>query len=386
MSSPVSLAPPRRTALSAALVRVATIVVCAVLPAISVAYVWGDVVAGSDIAPDFSYYYSTAQDLLDGEGIYPASDEDFDIASGFVLEYVYPPLTALVVTPFTAVSLDVASPVFCVLLFILFIASLALVGVRDWRCYGLALVWPPALDAVETGNVTIPLMLTAALAWRFRDRALVTGASLGVGLALKLLLWPVAIWLLATRRWRASFWTVGVASALVVVSWAIVRFDGIGEYPDLLRRLTKVMERESYSVYALGLDLGLPSEVARAAWVALAAGLLAGVVVLARRGDERGAFALALAAAVACSPIVWIHYFTLVLLAIAVVHPKLGAAWFVGVPMQLIVTSGAYNGSTFQTAAVLALAALAIALALRGPLLRPSDRMLTRVTPAAESP
>lgn len=368
------------------MVRVATVVVCAVLPAISVAYVWGDVVAGSDIAPDFSYYYSTAQAVLDGKAIYPASDEEFDISSGFVLEYVYPPLTALVVTPFTAVSLDVASPVFCVLLFVVLIASLALVGVRDWRCYGLALVWPPALDAVETGNVTILLMLTAALAWRFRDHALATGASLGAGLALKLLLWPVAIWLLATRRWRASSWTVGVAIALVVASWAVVRFDGIGEYPDLLRRLTKVMERESYSIYALGLDLGLPSEVARAAWVALAAGLLAGVVVLARRGDERGGFALALAAAVACSPIVWIHYFTLILLAVAVVHPKLGAAWFVGVPMQLIVTSGAYNGSTFQTAAVLALAALAIALALRGPLLRPSDRMPTRAMPAAESP
>ena len=45
-------------------------------------------------------------------------------------------------------------------------------GVRDWRCYGLLLLWPPVISAVQTGNVTLWFALAAALAWRFRDRTL----------------------------------------------------------------------------------------------------------------------------------------------------------------------------------------------------------------------
>jgi len=162
-------------------------------------------------------------------------------------------------------------------------------------------------------------------------------------------------------------WAVLVGFAVLVASWAAVRFDGLGEYPDLLRRLAEIMERESYSLYALGLDLGLPSEAARLLWFTLATCLLASVVVMGRRGDDRAAFVLALAAVVACSPIVWLHYFTFILLAVAIARPRLSLAWLVGIPMQLVVETGAYNGSTFQTAAVLGLGALAITLALRDP-------------------
>lgn len=337
-------------------------VLCAVLPAVSLAYVLGDVAFGAGVAPDFSYYHATAEELLDSESILPTGD--FDPDAGFVLEYVYPPLTAIVVTPLTTVSVEAASTVWCLLLVVALVVALALVGVRDWRCYGLAFTWPPALDAVETGNVTILLALTAAVAWRWRDRPDSSGTALGVGLALKLVLWPLAVWLAATRRVRAIVWAVVAGIVVVLASWAVVRFDGLWEYPDLLRRLSEVMEPLSYSVYALALDLGLPSLVARVLWLALGITLLAGIVVLGRRGDDRAAFALALAAAVAWSPIVWIHYFTLVLLAVAVAHPKLSLAWFVGIPMQLVVTNAAYNGSTVQTASVLVLAAVAVALVL----------------------
>jgi hypothetical protein len=351
------------TVLAGVLVRTLTLVVCGVLPVVSLYYVWTDAVAGSAVAPDFGYYYPTAEALLDGEPIYPQGPLEF--TSGFVLEYVYPPLTAILVTPFTALSLDVASAVFCVLLFATLVASLALLGVRDWRCYGLAFVWPPVLDAVETGNITSFLVLGAALAWRFRSSALRAGASLGVALALKLVLWPLVVWLAVTRRWSAAAASVLVGVAVVVASWAVIGFEGLFEYPALLRELSELMEPESYSVYALGLDLGVPSPVARLLWLLVAVGALAGVAVVGRRGHDGASFVLAIAAALAWSPVVWIHYVALVLVAIAVAQPRLSAAWFVGLPMQLVVTTGAYNGSTFQTAAVLVLTALALALAFR---------------------
>ena len=65
------------------------------------------------------------------------------------------------------------------------VATLAVLDVRDWRCYGLAFLWPPVLSAIQTGNVTIPLALSAALVWRFRDRSTVSGVCLGVSMAAK---------------------------------------------------------------------------------------------------------------------------------------------------------------------------------------------------------
>ena len=41
-------------------------------------------------------------------------------------------------------------------------ASLWILGVRDWRCYGAAFLWGAAFHAVQTGNVTVPLLLLTA--------------------------------------------------------------------------------------------------------------------------------------------------------------------------------------------------------------------------------
>ena len=70
--------------------------------------------------------------------------------------------------------------------------------VRDWRVYGVTLLWPPVIDAYQTGNVTLPLALLVALTWRYRDRAAPTGIALGVALALEVL--PLASAALAGRR------------------------------------------------------------------------------------------------------------------------------------------------------------------------------------------
>ena len=71
-----------------------------------------------------------------------------------------------------------------------------------------------------------------------------------------------------------------------------------------------------------------------------------------------------LAAAIAFSPIVWLHYFALLLVAVAIAQPRLAPIWFIGIPLQVVVDTGVYNGSTFQTAAVLVAAAATVALAL----------------------
>ena len=85
-------------------------------------------------------------------------------------------------------------------------------------------------------------------------------------------------------------------------------------------------------------------------------GLLAAVVWVGRRGDERSAFILAIAAALALSPIVWLHYFALLLVVVALAQPTLGLVWFI--PLAMVVTPGSGHPTPFETAATLAIAAL----------------------------
>jgi len=56
--------------------------------------------------------------------------------------------------------------------------------------------------------------------------------------------------------------------------------------------------------------------------------LLAVVAVVALRDDgDRRAFSLAVVAAIALTPIVWLHYFALLVVPLALVRPTLSWAW-----------------------------------------------------------
>ena len=59
------------------------------------------------------------------------------------------------------------------------------------------------------GNLTVLLVLPLALAWRYRDRARVVGLAVGVAVAAKLFVWPLVVWLLLTRRFRAAHGRLG---------------------------------------------------------------------------------------------------------------------------------------------------------------------------------
>lgn len=341
-------------------VSITTAVALAFLPLVALYIVFANVAHGGLVTDFEQAFYPAAEALLDGEDPYPSLD-DPDIAAGRA--YVYPPLTAIATIPLTALSVDAAGFVVMALLVAMVVGTLVALGVRDWRCYGLAFLWPPVLSSIQTGNITIPLALGAALAWRFRDRSLAAGVSVGLSLAAKLILWPLLLWLAVLGRLRAVVISLAVGVATVAVSWAAIGFDAVGRYPDLLRRLQELEEPEGYTVYALAFDLGASSTVSRALGVAVAGALLAGVVVLGRRGDDRRAFVLAVAAALACSPIVWLHYFALLLVAVAVAQPRLGPAWFA--PLLMYFSTGTYNGSTFQTAITIGAAVLTVAAAMR---------------------
>jgi alpha-1,2-mannosyltransferase len=339
---------------------VATVVGLAFLPLLAMTLVFVNVARGGLVTDFEQAFYPAAEALLGGEDLYPDVDDPV-VASGAA--YVYPPLTAILAVPLTVLSVAAAGYVVMALLVAAVLLTLFVLGIRDWRCYGLVLLWPPVISAIQTGNITILLGLGAALAWRFRDHAWAGAASLGVSLAAKLIVWPLLLWQAVTGRLRAAFVSLALGVVLVAASWAMIGFEGLRNYPDLLRRIQELEESEGYTIYALAYDLGASSALARALGLAVAVGLLASVVVVGRRGEERRAFALAVAAALTCSPIVWLHYFALLLISVAVAEPRLGAAWFV--PLAMYASTGTYNGTTLQTAVTVAAAALTVALAVR---------------------
>jgi hypothetical protein len=190
-------------------------------------------------------------------------------------------------------------------------------------------------SAVGLGTVAPLLLLAVAAAWRWRDRALRPAAAIGAAVALKLFLWPLGVWLALTRRLRPAAATAGFALALALVPWAALGFAGLSGYPDLLHRLAHGEAGASYSIYAIGLQLKLPGTGAAALSVLVASALLGAAALVARdrrwtpRHRDVATLTLVLAASLAASPIVWIHYFLLLLVPLALTRPRLTPLWFV---------------------------------------------------------
>jgi hypothetical protein len=311
---------------------------------------------------DFHVYRQAAEEIADGDSPYPW--------------FAYPPLSALAAVPFTFLSTLAADFAVKALLIVGVLATLAVLQVRDWRCYAMALLWPQMNAAVQTGNITIPLALGAAVLWRYRSRPTIAGAGLGIGVAAKFLLWPLWLWLVAVRRYAAAAWSIAIGAGVTLVTWAVVDFRALVEYPSRLRQLNEDTTGKGYTLDTLASDLGADGVTARAFMSVVAVALLVAVVVVGRRGNEMRSFVLAVAAALAASPILWLHYFALLLVPVAIVSPRLGPLWFV--PMAIWgVGAGTGNGTTFEAAVVTLVVAVTFLLAARAA---PPDRA-HRTTP-----
>src|SRR5262249_39810789 len=164
-------------------------------------------------------------------------------------------------------------------------------------------------------------------------------------------------------RFASAALAVTVGAGLLLASWAVIGFDGFTGYPDLLRRLDDAVGDDAYTVLNLARDLGAPATVAHVLWLAIGIGLLAWCALVARRRDERSAFVLALAASLALSPLVWLHYFALLIVAVGVSRPRLGFVWFV--PVALVVAPGVGDPTPAQTGVALTVVGATFGLALR---------------------
>jgi hypothetical protein len=343
--------------------RAGSIAFFAALPLMTLSMLVADWNHRGIVAVDFRQFYGAAQTILAGANPYPSGTAAVEPwAHEFGYPYPYPPLPALMTIPLTALPRSSAEVVvtagsIAVLLLIPFV-----LGVRDWRCYGLLLLWPPSLLAIQTSNPTLVLALAAALAWRFRERPVRVGSMVGLTLAVKFFLWPLLIWFVASRRLISSVVALTVGALLLILSWAAIGFAGFVTYPALLRATEERWGPEAYTLRNAALDFGVSSTLATVAWLATGLTLLFAAAALGRRGDDRRAFALALAAAFALSPLVWLEYFVFLVVVVAIAQPRVGFAWFM--PLAMFVSTSNDQPTPFVLCWTLGVAALTLAVAL----------------------
>lgn len=261
---------------------------------------------------DFHVFWETGRAVLAGGGG----------------DFAYPAPAALALAPFGLLPYTVAAAIFVALAILCVPASLYLVGVRDWRCHGAAFLTGATLSVIIAGALTSVLMLGVAIAWRYREKWKLAGGVVAAVVLAKIFLWPLLLWLVATRRWRGALAAGAVTVAAALAGWAVTGFASLVHYPSVLARMASLEQGEGYSSVALGLALGLDAGPARAGAMVLTLVLAVGIFALARGEDgDRRSFSLAVVTALAATPIVWLHYFVLLFVPIALARPRLSGLW-----------------------------------------------------------
>jgi hypothetical protein len=243
---------------------------------------------------------------------------------------VYPAPALLAAVPFSLLPDVLAGSLFMALNVAAMVQGLRMLGVRDWRCFVVALASWPFLFGLVVGALGPLIVLGMGLAWRFRARLWTPAIALASVVVAKLFPWTVLVWLLVTRRFRTLALALLIGAVGVLAAWAVIGFAGMGEYPRMLANLSYVERGSGVSLVAALLGAGVPASVAEVVALAATGLLLAIAYCFARRpGGDRQALGLTAIAALTASPVVWAHYLVLLFVPIALASPTLSAIWFV---------------------------------------------------------
>lgn len=312
---------------------------------------------------DFRELWTAGRAVLHHRSPYPPPAEVAHArpltAYGF---FALPAPVAVALTPLALLPFGAAAAVATLILAGCFVAALRLLGVRDWRCYGLAAGCLPVLSSLRLGAVTPILVLLLAVAWRYRGRPLVAGIAVGLAIVAKLFVWPAVVWLLLTRRFRASSAAALTAGIVTAVAWAAIGFRGLADYPTLLRSLARLEAPQGFSPAAAAARLHLPPTTL--AWVLLVLPVAALLLVFALRaspGEERDRrlFATAVVLSLLLTPILWLHYFALLLVPVGIAAPRFGARWLILLAFWVTPWTNPTHYALWRIVFALAVAALA---------------------------
>ncbi len=309
-----------RVGLRLAAARVVPVALVVVLAYAVVAVETTNIVAGV-FGFDFrGTLWEPARAIAHGASPYPPVSEAALLTGNPAL---YPPLVPVLLVPLGLLPFEVVGVVWAVVLASSVVLALRYLGVSDLRCYGIALLTPLVADGIVFGNLTILVFVAACLAWSWRDRPLAVGVAIGFAIAAKLVAWPLLVWLLVTRRYRAARWSVILAAVGLFGPWLAIGFRGLADYPALLRAAEDVFGPHGFSLAATAAAMSHP-EVGVVLCLLVAAAALA---VGATRGRDLDMFAWSTLAVALASPIAWPYTFSVLLAAVAAASPSFSLAW-----------------------------------------------------------
>ncbi len=306
---------------------------------------------------DFVSDYLTARAALAGTNIYtplPELGQQFGLPlPPRVFEHPspHPPFLILFSTPlgwfspYAATAVWMVIGVVCLFFCVRLLANGLSLRLPLWSQLVLTLLvigWPPIASDLYIGQMNLPLLLLLLNVWLAlrRGQWFAGGVLLGCGLALKLIIWPLAVYLLLRRQWRAV-----MGAALSFLSAHALAAAVFGVSP-ILHYYTKVgapiaaYYRDAYHNQALAgwgwrmfsglgkhygkvmlapplLDAVLLAKIAAVALPLCLVMLALWWAWHARSFDT--AFALLLNVSLLAAPVCWIHYFVLMCLPLALV-------------------------------------------------------------------
>jgi hypothetical protein len=318
----------RRHRLTAAAKRSGTLIGLGVIPLLSVPVLTFVLLRNRQFAFDFSgWYWPAGHRLLDG-------------LSPYVQPYphaLYYPAPGLVLfAPFSLLARPIGDATFTIVAIASVAAMLRVLGIRDWRLYGLVMLLEPVVVGWETANITLPLCLGVAVIWRYRDHRVIPGATLGLLIAIKLFFWPLGFWLIATRRYGAAGWTAAFAFVFSAAAWAVVGFSQLPQYLNTLRSFTLHAERAHYGIVSLLLRAGAAPGLAYLVMVMIGLAAAGACVYYGVHRRDRRAFTWSVVAALALSPVVETHYLALLLVPMLLAWPTFRPVWLVPLLLWLI--------------------------------------------------
>lgn len=280
--------------------------------------------------------------------------------------FVYPYLVAWLFAPLGALGPVAAKAAYALLSMVAIVASCRLLGHRGFVAAALVLLSSTAIIGLQMGTINAVLLIGLAVAWRWRERVLVVGVAVGLVAVTKLFLVPLILWLVLSRRYRASLVAGSTFVVVLVGGWVLGPLGPIG-YVRMLVDLQAHESSHSWALVSLVRGLGLAPRPAQAAAALVVAGLLAAAAVACRRGGaETIAFAAAVVASLLLSPIVWSSY-VLILVAplLAAATGELALAAFAAVSWVMVTPDGAGVRAIAIGAALTGMVAVAAVLAFR---------------------
>lgn len=250
--------------------------------------------------PDLGIYLGAGRHLLDGQPVYQLVTTASMPLDRTTLPFLYPPPTIGLFALLAALPASLGGPLFVAGSVGLLIFGLRRLGL-SWTWSLVVVAWPPVVNGIMSGNVSIALFGLFALAPWF-------GPGLVIAPLFKIYNAIAALWLLRERRFRSV--AVGIAVILVAAILTLPFVGGVDAWRDWAGALLTFArtQQEVKSLYGLSLERYLPTIlvlIAAAAVVVLAL-LVRGLGCLARLG----------VATIVAQPSLYIHGFIVALPAL----------------------------------------------------------------------